>query len=71
VEEESELENGLQPHSALIAAANVLHKVDHARILTRIFQDLPSCSRIWAFPLEVVLPSDEQVSCMSEIVAAK
>ena len=63
MEDEFELENGLHPHLAVIVTVNVLHNVVDAPISTRIFQDLPCCSRIWAFLLDVVLPSDEQVSC--------
>lgn len=59
MEDEFKIENGLQPHLAAIVTANVLHNVRDAPIPTRIFQDLPCCSRIWAFPLDIVLLSDE------------
>lgn len=63
MEDEFELENGLQPHLAVIVTANVLHNVGGAPIPARIFQDLHCWSRIWALPLDVALPSDEQVAC--------
>lgn len=51
--------------------ANVLHNVGDAPVVTRIFQDFPCYSRIWVFLPEVVLPSDEHVSCAWEMGAAK
>lgn len=60
MEDESEFGNGLQPHLAVIAMANVLQDVVDAPGHTRVFQGLPFCCRIWAFPLDIALLLDEK-----------